>query len=93
MVVRTALYGRMQVGRCISSEPGHVGCYGDVVGVLDMECSGTQQCYMTLPDSRLEHIESTTCIKGVFKYLEMAYDCVEGKTYGKSSQIIRGSYS
>lgn len=72
-----AKYGRMQEGKCITSELGHMGCFGDALGYLDKSCSGMKSCDIPVVD--LEDMVSSNCKKQLFKYLEVSYDCLQGK--------------
>lgn len=76
IVMDTALYGRMQLGRCISSKYGSTGCYADVLPIFDDLCSGKKQCQLRVPNEKLEGIGN--CDLELHKYLETEYHCVEG---------------
>ena len=55
-MVTNATYGRMRIGRCVDANLGHLGCQGDVLGVVDRHCSGRQRCELRVshPDMILE---------------------------------------
>ena len=81
--MREAIYGRRQVGRCIEAEnsdlaedPRYLGCYADVLGMLDAKCSGRKDCELRIPDPDLE--KATPCVKSLKMFLEVRYTCVEG---------------
>ena len=74
IVIDTAVYGRMKVGRCVSHEYGSIGCQATVVHLLDMQCSGRQQC--RFHTSELHAAKS--CPTELIAYLEASYHCVTG---------------
>ena len=38
--MEVARYGRMRLGRCVKNDLGYVGCFSDVIQILDSKCSG-----------------------------------------------------
>lgn len=77
VVVRSALYGRMRIGRCVFRSYGHIGCSADVLTHMDVMCSGSTSCDIRIPDTTLDR--ANTCPKDLKTYLEVSYDCVTGK--------------
>jgi len=75
IVVRRADFGRMRVGRCVTSDRGHIGCISDATPYLDTICSGKQECSVQGIDSGL--FELNTCPEDYPPYLEVVYDCVD----------------
>jgi len=74
IVIRSARYGRMKIGDCITSNYGHIGCATDVTSDFERACSGRRRCQIgviTLHDRR-------SCPKDFKSYLEAHYDCVRG---------------
>ena len=85
-MIQEAIYGRRQIGRCIEAEnsdlakdPRYLGCYADVLGLLDAKCSGKKECELRIPDPDLD--QATSCVKSLRMFLEIRYTCVEG-AYG-----------
>jgi len=83
ILVEEAIYGRRQVGKCISSkeanrfqDPQYFGCYANVLDIVGRKCSGRRQCVINVPDSDLER--TMPCIEGLKMFLEVRYSCVEG---------------
>jgi len=75
-VVRSALYGRMRLGRCVRRDYGHVGCTADVRAEVDAMCSGRLGgCRFTV--ARLNPRQP--CPGDLTPYLQVAYDCLPGK--------------
>ena len=40
ILLRTARYGRMRLGRCVETDMGYLGCATDVLRAADRRCSG-----------------------------------------------------
>jgi len=88
MVMTSARWGRMQTGRCLGEQssllalhqddPLFLGCFEDVLSVLDSKCSGRSRCDVRVPNADLDHIES--CYPELERYLEVSYTCVKGMT-------------
>jgi len=74
--VRRALYGRMQPGRCITGDYGHVmGCYADVTAYVSDTCNYRQNC--TLLVATMDSV-AQPCAKDFKSYLQAYYVCVTG---------------
>ena len=80
VVVRRALYGRMQLGRCVLRDYGYVGCFADVVVHMDRICSGRRTCSVRIPDATLDR--ANPCPKDFKTYLVISFDCVPGDAAG-----------
>jgi len=76
VVMRSARYGRMALGRCVETEMGHIGCQRDVLTAVDRRCSGRRRCELRVPDAELE--STRPCLRELKSYLEAAYSCVPG---------------
>jgi len=84
-VMTSALWGRMKTGRCLEIHPnslaaqGHdplfLGCYENVLSVLDEKCSGRASCDVRIADE-LDNIKP--CYPDLKGYLEYSYNCVKG---------------
>jgi len=87
--MKSATYGRMSIGRCITSEEideqktlsGDVsrflGCSADVLPLLDRKCSGRIECNVRMSDISAENLKP--CFPGLTVYLEVSYECISGK--------------
>ena len=75
LLIRSALYGRMRVGRCVKFDLGYVGCSADVTRILASRCSGRRTCSISLVDDELER--GKACPKDLPSYLEASYACLE----------------
>lgn len=85
--MKSAIYGRMRTGRCITTEEvaaqrrllaGEeirlLGCSADVLETLDRRCSGNVECNIRVSDIPDENVQP--CFPGLKMYLETSYDCV-----------------
>jgi len=77
ILMTSARYGRMELGRCVRTDFGFVGCYEDVISILHERCSGRPYCSVRVPDAQLDNTEP--CNVDLKSYLEVTYDCVAGQ--------------
>ena len=87
IVMTSAIYGRMNEGRCLQLEIDkkliakhdvkYFGCSADVLEFMDGKCSGKMECSVGVYDQRLE--QRSPCYKELNKYLETSYACVSGR--------------
>ena len=77
ILMTSALYGRMQLGRCVKTDLGFVGCYKDVMDILHERCSGRPNCSVRVPDAELDNTDP--CHADLKCYLEVTYVCVSGQ--------------
>lgn len=75
--MKHGLYGRMGLGRCVEQDLGFLGCYVDVLPILDDECSGKQECSFTVMDTTFTN--ANPCSNDLKLYLETDYFCQTGK--------------
>jgi len=76
VIVRRAVYGRLEAGRCITSEYAHaMGCFADVTVYLQDVCSGRQNC--TLLVATIDAL-AQPCGKDFKSYLDITHQCVTG---------------
>lgn len=76
LVMRSARYGRMHIGRCVTRNLGYLGCAVDALRLLDSRCSGHQTCDVSIMDAALRDMQP--CPKDVTWHLAAAFDCVKG---------------
>ena len=75
--MKSAMYGRMNVGKCARKDYGFIGCGSSVLGVTDFLCSGRRMCSVRVPNEMFE--VSQDCPEDFKNYLEASYECVKGK--------------
>nr|UCK81576.1 Gal-binding and CUB domains containing receptor 5 [Arenicola marina] len=72
ILIRSARYGRMSLGRCVTKNYGHIGCGTDVTSDFDSQCSGTNQCLVSV----ISLHGKRSCPKDFKSYLEAGYQCI-----------------
>jgi len=85
--METAFYGRMRVGRCITSDayltalqqvdPTSLGCSADVLAYVDRVCSGRSTCDVGVPNPEMNAFRP--CSAQLTVHLEASYSCAAGK--------------
>lgn len=76
IVIRSARYGRMRIGRCVRKGYDYLGCAVDVRAYMDTRCSGRHSCTMRVPDDVI--FEMQPCPTDLTSYLDISYDCIDG---------------
>lgn len=76
ILITSGHYGRMRIGRCVRVDFGFVGCYTDVISILDQHCSGRVKCQLKIPDPEMDNTKP--CLADLTRYLEASYICVPG---------------
>lgn len=86
IVMTSARWGRMETGRCLEIHPnslaaqGHdplfLGCFEDVLSIMDRKCSGRSACNVRVSD---ELNDVRPCYPDLTRYLQYSYECVKGK--------------
>jgi len=76
VIVQTARYGRMQLGRCIKYDLGFIGCSADVLPLADSMCSGRRRCEIQLPNEAFDRVNP--CLSELKSYLTASYTCLKG---------------
>ena len=74
--MKWALYGRIEESRCVSNFLDQLGCYSDVILIMDQSCSGRRFCEIHVPNAELE--STNICIKELQSFLRISYECVTG---------------
>ena len=76
IVMETARYGRMRMGKCISYDL-EIGCGADVTHRLDTLCSGKQSCRHRILDADFKDLHD--CPNDLVGFLEASYSCQSGR--------------
>jgi len=74
ILVKTAKYGRMERGPCLTSDIS-IGCQADVLIEVDKRCSGRTSCVIAIPDTVMH--AASLCPDDMLAYLEADYQCVK----------------
>ena len=77
ILIRSALYGRMRLGQCVKQSLGYLGCFTDVIDILDVNCSGRQTCQLAVTDPTFQNRKP--CSEEIKNYLQVRYSCITGK--------------
>ena len=72
----SAMYGRMHIGTCVTTDYGHLGCEADVRTMTDRRCSGRHECQIDIPDKDFER--TRPCPVEFIKFFEVEYRCIKG---------------
>lgn len=95
IVMTTARFGRMRVGKCIDvgaqstlhrADPHSLGCYADVLEFADRTCSGRSACDIPVPSREL--LATRPCFEQLTMYLEAGYTCMSGKNNCIASRLL-----
>lgn len=78
IVMDTALYGRMALGRCLKNGFGHLACDRDVLQQMDDRCSGRSRCHIRDVVDEL-HVHNPCEVSDLRVYLQASYHCVSGE--------------
>jgi hypothetical protein len=83
VLMTSARYGRLRIGRCVKRNLGYLGCAVDALPVLDARCSGQPGtgCELSIMDQAIRDLKP--CPKDVTWHLEASYKCVEGNVTHK----------
>ena len=79
--MKSALLGRMKVGKCLETESGgYMGCQQNVIHQMDNLCSGKNRCSLQKVVKRDFSVEDTddACPEWLFQYLQVNYECIRG---------------
>ena len=74
--VRAARFGRMRIGRCVTSS-SNIGCQADVTGIVASRCAGARRCEVSGADPQL--LLTRPCDADVSEYLEVEFSCRRGE--------------
>ena len=96
----SARWERMKTGRWLnihpklmasnSDDPMFLGCFENVLPILDMKCSLKSACDIVVPNPELDTI--TPCYEDQTRYLEASYTCVKGTVHLKRTLIYMSEH-
>ena len=81
IVMASALYGRMALGRCVEEDGGHLGCSNSALEAMDELCSGKRSCEFDVVKETKRLWENTqhSCPRALMGYLDAEYTCRQGE--------------
>ena len=85
LVIQTALYGHIRLGKCVRHDLGFLGCTTDATGIMDDLCSGRNACETVNVANIFEH---TRVCDGLEKYMEVSHTCVRGKASTQPCNVV-----
>jgi len=78
VLMESARYGRLRLGRCVRRNLGYLGCMVDALRLLDSRCSGQPHgCSVSIMDPQLRQLRP--CPLDVTWHLDARYRCVQGQ--------------
>jgi len=86
IVMNSAIYGRMRMGRCLQDPGLHTafgndsrffGCFVDILSFMDSKCSGRNPCEVRGTDVSFQ--QESPCYADLKTYMEASYECLTGK--------------
>ena len=75
LLVTSAQYGRMRLGKCVKVNYGSLGCAADVLSEMDRKCSGRHECTFDVDSLHGKQ----PCPDDLTPYLEATHECISGK--------------
>ena len=89
IAIGRARYGRMMLGRCVTTNYGSIGCGADVTPYMDSECSGRRACALNVITLSQRSLQTDKPCPPDFKYyLEATYECLKGTVSQTCSKLI-----
>ena len=79
ILMEKAIFGRMEIGRCVKRDLGFLGCQVNVLQQMDKLCTGKQRCeILKLGKGDFDQTDLLDCTE-LQLYLKAMYSCVKGK--------------
>ena len=78
IILKTAFYGLMGIGRCFPEDHTSIGCYNDVTPYFDKACSGKRTCSVNGNENGLIQL-NLNCPQYIAGYVEIGYICSRGR--------------
>ena len=74
----SAVFGRMEMGRCVEEDFGFLGCQNDALDIIDAECSGRKECQVLVSKQKFRKSDVGACRRALTGYLAASYQCFHG---------------
>ena len=74
----SAVYGRMEIGRCVEEDIGFLGCQNDALDTMDEACSGRQACEVLITKQEFRKEVAGACRGALFGYAQISHRCQRG---------------
>ena len=79
IVVTSAVFGRMEIGRCVKEDLGFLGCQNDALDTMDEACSGQRSCRTLVIKQEFRKEVQGACRNGLSGYAKITHRCQDGK--------------
>lgn len=87
VLMHTAQYGRLNMGRCVTEDFGFVGhCDYSVLAQMDRMCSGKHSCELKVEDPTFP--SASPCHTDLKSFLYASYSCVPGKLHSRCNTSL-----
>lgn len=93
IVMQSAFFGRLRIGKCVRKDLGYVGCQVDVQSVIDKLCSGEHDCsFLVSKIDTMISFNRQNCLEELKSHLQASYTCVPvinvDSSYCQSSETV-----
>ena len=78
VMMESARYGQMKIGKCVKRDFSYLGCAANVLTHMDSLCSSKRECSVTIPDQTLRDMRPCSELEA---YLQASYSCVKGNIH------------
>ena len=86
LFVKSAQYGRMEIGRCVKSQQFGIGCSNDATREVERACAGKASCELTVSNQLRVEVDDA-CEQELAGYALIDYDCIDG-TYNRVRELV-----
>ncbi len=76
VVMTSAMFGRMELTKCVKKDYGYIGCGRDVMNIAHAYCSGRRECELPVPNDSLD--KDAACPEDFKSYLMATHKCRKG---------------
>ena len=87
IVMTSAVYGQMKIGRCVEEDIGFLGCQNDALDTMDEACSGRQACKILISKQNFRKDVAGACHRSLSGYAQMVHHCLRG-TYNVGKIVV-----
>ena len=78
IMMTSAVFGRMKIGRCVDEDLGFLGCQNDALDTMDEACSGKHSCQIQISTQKFRKDVAGSCRRSLAGYATMTYSCQNG---------------
>ncbi|ESN96315.1 hypothetical protein HELRODRAFT_163366 [Helobdella robusta] len=74
ILMTSSYYGRKNLGKCVRTNFGFIGCHSNVLSIMDRKCSARDSCTLQVIEPSFDNIKP--CNAELKSYLEVEYTCI-----------------